>query len=175
MKIAVKWSLLALMCLLQLPVMAEEICKEQIKGLDEQVQDIKADVLAISTDLKLLEEKLLYPSNTQVSLFVALEGADSLRVDAVEVSVDGNPVAHHIYSFKELEALQHGGLQRIYTGNLRTGEHSLKVGFKGLTGLGNEFTEVASYTFSKGVGPGIVEIRLLGSALGSNSIQFSDR
>lgn len=50
---------------------AEEVSREQIKGLDEQVQDIKADVLAISSELMQLEEKLLYPSNTQVSLFVS--------------------------------------------------------------------------------------------------------
>ena len=31
------------------------------------------------------------------------------------------PVAHHIYSFKELEALQKGGVQRIYTGNVADG------------------------------------------------------
>ena len=37
---------------------AEDISKEQIKGLDEQVQDIKKDVLSISADLTQLEEKL---------------------------------------------------------------------------------------------------------------------
>jgi hypothetical protein len=47
--------------------MAEGVSSEQIKGLDEQVQDIKKDVLGISTELTQLEEKLIYPSNTQVS------------------------------------------------------------------------------------------------------------
>ena len=42
---------------------AEEVSKEQIKGLDEQVQEIKKDVLGISAELTQLEEKLLYPSN----------------------------------------------------------------------------------------------------------------
>ena len=41
---------------------AEEVSREQIKGLDEQVQDIKKDVLAISAELTQLEEKLIYPS-----------------------------------------------------------------------------------------------------------------
>ena len=39
------------------------LSREQIKGLDEQVQEIKKDVLAISAELQLLEEKLLYPSD----------------------------------------------------------------------------------------------------------------
>ena len=52
---------------------AAEVTQEQIKGLDEQVQDIKADVLGLTTELSLLEEKLLFPSNTQISLFVSLD------------------------------------------------------------------------------------------------------
>lgn len=158
-----------------LPGLAAEVSKEQIKGLDEQVQDIKTDVLAISTELNLLEEKLLFPSNTQVSLFISLSADDDFQLDAAEIEVDGKSVAHHIYSFKEQEALRDGGLQRIYTGNVRNGEHLIKVGFKGKSALGNKFTEVADYTFSKGVGPGFVEIKLIESAIGSNGIEFSDR
>jgi hypothetical protein len=45
----------------------QEISREQIKGLDEQVQEIKSDVLSIAAELNQLEEKLLYPSNTQVA------------------------------------------------------------------------------------------------------------
>ena len=33
---------------------AAEVTKEQIKGLDEQVQDIKRDVLELTTELSLL-------------------------------------------------------------------------------------------------------------------------
>jgi hypothetical protein len=64
---------------------AEGVSREQIKGLDEQIQDIKTDVLAISTDLVQLEEKLLYPSNTQVSLFVSLTQGEKFRLDAMEI------------------------------------------------------------------------------------------
>lgn len=155
-------------------VVAEEVSKEQIKGLDEQVQDIKKDVLAISTELNLLEEKLLYPSNTQVSLFVSLRSEDDFRLDSVEIELDGKVVTHHIYSFKELEALRSGGMQRIYTGNVRTGEHELKVAVIGKTSLGNEYKKVESYRFKKGVGPGLVEISLAGPASGSKSIDFKD-
>ncbi len=163
-----------LACWLTFPA-AAQVSKEQIKGLDEQVQDIKTDVLAISSELNLLEEKLLFPSNTQVSLFIALQAADSLQLDAVEIEIDGQPVAHHIYTFKELDALRNGGVQRIYTGNARSGEHAIKVGFRGKSALGNDFTEVAEYTFKKGVAPGFLEIQLIGSAIGANSIEFSDR
>src|SRR6266540_2485977 len=108
--------------ILSFPAYAEEVSREQIKGQDEQVQEIKGDVLSIAAELNQLEEKLLYPSNTQVAVFVSLVGGETFRLDSVEIQLDGKPVAHHLYSFKELEALQKGGVQRIYTGNVRSGE-----------------------------------------------------
>ncbi len=154
--------------------MAEGVSREQIKGLDEQIQDIKTDVLAISTDLVQLEEKLLYPSNTQVSLFVSLAQGEKFRLDAMEVKIDGKDAAHHLYTFKELEALQKGGVQRIYTGNIRSGEHTLDVTLIGKTAGNSDFRHSASYTFTKDVAPRLVEIRLAGPG-GGKDIEFKDR
>ncbi len=98
------------MLMLSFPAYAAEVSKEQIKGLDEQVQDIKTDALGIAAELNQLEEKLLYPSNTQVAVFVSLVSAETFRLDSVEIQLDGKPVAHHLYTFKELEALQKGGV-----------------------------------------------------------------
>ena len=111
--------------LLILPAYGQEAPKEQIKGLDEQVQEIKTDVLSIAAELNQLEEKLLYPSDTQVAVFVSVAKGEKFRLDAVDIELDGKSVAHHLYTFKELEALQKGGVQRIYVGNVRTGEHAL--------------------------------------------------
>ncbi|HEY5658569.1 MAG TPA: hypothetical protein VIY27_12345, partial [Myxococcota bacterium] len=72
-----------------------------MQGLDQQVQEIKSDVLGIAAELSLLEEKLLYPSNTQVAVFVSLAEGEPLNLDWVRVEIDGQPVAHHIYAFKE--------------------------------------------------------------------------
>ena len=100
---------------LSLSAVAAEVSKEQIKGLDEQVQDIKKDVLELTSELSLLEEKLLFPSNTQVSLFVSLSGDKDFILDSVQIKMDNKVVAHYLYTFKELEALKAGGVQRIYT------------------------------------------------------------
>src|SRR5512133_2388374 len=80
-----------------LPAYAQEASKEQIKGLDEQVQEIKTDVLGIAAQLSLLEEKLLYPSTTQVSVFVSLESGEKFRLDSLEIQLGGAPVTHHLY------------------------------------------------------------------------------
>jgi hypothetical protein len=139
---------------------AEEISKEQIKGLDEQVQEIKSDVLGIAAELNQLEEKLLYPSNTQVAIFVSLVRGETFRLDSVEIQLEGKPVAHHIYTFKELQALQKGGVQRIYTGNIRTGDHDLQVSVIGKSAGGADWRKTKRFKVNKDAGPKIVEISL---------------
>jgi len=146
--------------LLSAAAYGQEISREQIKGLDEQVQEIKSDVLGIAAELSQLEEKLLYPSNTQVAVFVSLVGGETFRLDSVEIQLDGTPVAHHLYTFKELEALQNGGVQRIYTGNVRSGGHDLQVSVIGKTVGGADFQKSERFTVNKDVGPRIVEISL---------------
>ena len=149
---------------------AQEVSREQIKGLDEQIQEIKSDVLGIAAELNQLEEKLLYPSNTQVAIFVSLASGETFRLDSVEIQLDGKPVAHHLYTFKELEALQKGGVQRIYTGNIRTGAHDLQVSVIGKSVGGGDFQKTESFQVNKDVGPKIVEI-----SLAAQSITFKDR
>ena len=155
---------------LSLPAYGNEISREQIKGLDEQVQEIKSDVLDIAEELNQLEEKLLYPSNTQVAVFVSMENGETFRLDSVEMELDGKPVAHHIYTFKELEALQKGGVQRIYTGNIMTGAHELLVSVMGKSQGGADFQKMERFRVNKDVGPKIVEI-----SLAAESITFRDR
>lgn len=146
------------------PLDAEQVSKEQIKGLDEQVQDIKNDVLGISSELSLLEEKLLFPSNTEISVFVSLADGTSFNPDAIKLKLDNKNVADHIYSFKEVEAMKRGGVQRVYTGNIQTGSHNMQVSVIGKTG-GSKETNTASHSVTKGVGPQFVEIRLTGSGV----------
>ncbi|WP_455205304.1 hypothetical protein [Kaarinaea lacus] len=145
-------------------VSAEEVTKEQIKGLDEQVQDIKKDVLSISAELNLLEEKLLYPSNTHIAFFVSVAEDADFQPDAIKIALDNKDIAHYIYSFKEVQALQKGGVQRVFTGNVRTGEHNLQVNVMGKQG-GSKKTDSASHKVNKGIGPQFIEIRLSGSGI----------
>jgi hypothetical protein len=159
-----------LMLGLSLTASGQEVSKEQIKGLDEQVQEIKSDVLSIAAQLNQLEERLLYPSNTQIAVFVSLVGDEKFRLDSVEIQLDGTPVAHHIYTYKELEALQKGGVQRIYTGNIRAGEHDLRVSVSGKSIGGADFRKTERFKINKGVGPEIVEV-----SLATQNITLKDR
>src|SRR5215468_8854781 len=143
--------------------------QQEMRGLDEQIQEIKSDALGIAAELNQLEEKLLYPSGTQVAIFVALAKGDQMRLDAVRLQIDGQLVAHYIYSFKELEALRKGGVQRIYVGNVSTGDHKLEVVVDGKLEGGADFSHTERFTFRKEEKPKLVGLTLAGSS-GNNAI-----
>jgi hypothetical protein len=148
--------------------------QQQMRGLDEQVQEIKSDVLSISAELSRLEEKLLYPSGTQVAIFVALGKGEQMRLDAVRLQIDGQLVTHHIYSFKELEALRKGGVQRIYVGNVAIGEHQLEVLVDGKLEGGADFSRTERLTFRKEAKPKLVGLTLGGARSGNSPIALGE-
>ena len=141
--------------------------KQQMRGLDEQIQEVKSDVLQITAELSQLEEKLLYPSGTQVAVFVALAKDDTMRLDAVQLKIDGQLAAHYIYSFKELEALRKGGVQRLYVGNVATGDHQIEVVVDGKLEGGADFSRTGQFAFRKEVKPKLVGLTLAGSNSGN--------
>ena len=154
-------SLTLLICMAAAPQSrAQDLSREEMRSLDEQVQEIKSDVLAIAVDLGRLEEKLLYPSNTQVAVFVSMAEGQTFRLDSIQVHIDGELAAHYIYSYKELEALQDGGVQRVYTGNLPTGAHQLDVSVNGKTDSGRDFNGTESFAFSKDIEPALLGVTL---------------
>jgi len=165
---------LLLLGLFSAGLQAAEVTQEQIKGIDEQVQDIKKDVLELTAELTRLEEKLLFPSNTQVSLFVSLKGNKDFVLDSMQIKLDNKVVAQHLYTYKELEALRAGGVQRIYTGNIKTGDHALVASFIGRTSSGNDYQRSEKFTVTKAVGPKFVEIQITGDSASDQSISFKD-
>jgi hypothetical protein len=163
-----------LLCLGGVPAWAQQNDQQQMRGLDEQVQEIKSDVLNIAQELNRLEEKLLYPSGTQIALFIAVAKGDQMRLDAVRLQIDGQLVAHHIYSAKELEALRKGGVQRIYVGNVATGDHQLEVLVDGKLQGGADFSRTERFTIRKEVKPKLVGLTLAGPSSGNTPIALGE-
>src|SRR5260370_23157334 len=148
--------------------------QRQMRGLDEQIQEIKSDSLRMSAELSQLEEKLLYPAGTQVAIFVELAKGDAMRLDAVRLQIDGQLVAHYIYSAKELQALRKGGVQRIYVGNVATGDHKLEVLVDGKLDGAADFSRTGEFTFRKEVKPKLVGLTLAGPRSGNTPIALGD-
>ncbi|MEQ5814990.1 AraC family transcriptional regulator [Marinobacter sp. NFXS11] len=96
-------------------------------GLDEELEELSAKVASHSEDVFALEQKVLHPANTRLAVFLTLQSRDALDLDSVELFVNGQPVAAHLYSDRERTSLERGGIQQLFTGNLENGEHELKT------------------------------------------------
>ena len=72
---------------------AETESRQEFRQLDEDVQDLKKEVLDLNRDLFLLEEELLFPANSQVAFFVSLDVGEYFKLDSVSLRIDGREVA----------------------------------------------------------------------------------
>src|SRR5215467_1489118 len=163
-----------LLCICARISVADESARAQMKGLDEQVQEVKSDVLSIAVDLNQLEEKLIYPSDTQLAVFISLARGETLRLDAVQIQIDGRLASHYIYSFKELDALRRGGVQRIYSGNIATGAHELEVSVSGKTANGKDYNQTEHFPFTKEIKPKLIGVMLAGPDGAQPGIHLGD-
>lgn len=130
-------------------------------GIKEDVQTLKQQVLELNRDLFMLEEELLFPSNTQVSVFVSMDVGEFFQLDSVQLKIDGKEVADYLYTPREINALIRGGVQRLHIGNLRNGDHELVAFFTGKGPKGRDYKRGATTTINKGLGPKYVELRII--------------
>lgn len=144
----------------------------ELQGIDDQVQTLKKEVIQINHELSLLEEKLLFPSTTQISVFVSLDAPQEFRLDSAELSIDNQVVAKYVYTFRELEAMNKGGVQRLHTGNIATGAHNMSVLLRGKRG-GDAFEQTGTTTVKKDVDPKFVEMHIVGNS-SKPDVQFRD-
>jgi len=148
--------------------------QKEFQSLDEQVQTLKEDVLKINHELMLLQEKLLYPSSTQAAVFVSIEPNPKFSLDSIELRLDKKVVGKHIYTYRELQALQQGGVQRLHTTNLTTGTHQLAVIIAGTAGGNKAFKSNAGFAIKKAAGPKLVELKVVKTGSSKPSIVMKD-
>jgi hypothetical protein len=133
---------------------------EQFRTLDEQVQDLKQLAVDLNRDLFLLEEELLFPANTQVAIFVSMDVGEFFGLDSVEIKLDDRDVSNYLYTEREVDALIRGGVQRVYVGNIKAGEHELVAVFTGAGPHTRDYRRGATIAFEKGIGPKYIELTI---------------
>ena len=136
---------------------------ETFKGLDSEIQDLKKEVVELNRDLFVLEEELLFPSSTQVAVFLSVDTGSYFNLDSVQLKVDDKVVSNYLYTEREVEALHRGGVHRVYTGNLKTGDHEVVALFTGKGPAGRDYRRGANLVVNKGLGPKFVELRIVDS------------
>lgn len=142
------------------PAFTTAAIDNQSRTLDEQVQDLKKLAVDLNRDLFLLEEELLFPANTQVAVFVSMDVGEFFALDSVEIKLDDKDVTNYLYTEREVDALLRGGVQRVFVGNLRAGEHELVAMFTGGGTHDRDYRRGASVVFEKGIGPKFIELTI---------------
>lgn len=132
-------------------------------ALNQEVEDLKQAALNLNRDLLLLEEELLFPGNTQVAVFVSMDVGEFFQLDAVKVKIDDQVVGSHLYTEKQVSALYRGGVQRLYVGNIKSGEHEISAFFTGKGPQGRDYKRAAKLTFDKTSEPALLELRIVDS------------
>lgn len=131
------------------------------RALDENMQQLKQEVIELNRDMMLLEEDLLFPASTRVVVFVSTDAGQLFELGSVQLRIDDQVVANHIYEPHQREALAKGGMHRLYLGNLKRGEHELVAYFTGKDSHGRTWRRAADATVDKAGEPATLELRVV--------------
>ncbi|WP_221892322.1 AraC family transcriptional regulator [Teredinibacter haidensis] len=146
---------------------AEQTIDGELDGMSElqaiasNIQDLKADVIVLNKDLRKMEEKLLFPSNTRYTVFVSLTTGQFFALEGVKLKIDGKLVASHVYSEKQRTALSRGGVHKLYDTNLNEGIHTITAFFTGLGLDGRPYKRAANLEFEKSLGSEFLELSVI--------------
>lgn len=154
-----KLLLVALLSALMLP---QSLAQEAL-SLNQEVQSIKQQVLELNRDLFILEEELLFPADTRLSVFLSLDVGEFFTLDAVKLTVDGSVVSHYLYTERQLSALRRGGVHRLYMGNIKSGDHEIVAVFTGKGPKGRDYRRGTQLNIDKTNGSKNLELKIVDS------------
>jgi hypothetical protein len=148
---------------LVLSLMQTIACAQELNAAPRQeVESLKESVLTLNRDLLILEEDLLYPASNQIAVYVSMDLGEYFALDAIKLEINNKLVASELYTDKQTQALFRGGVQRLYVGNLKTGEHEIAAFFTG-KGPHKDYKRGAKLMVNKGQEPIVLELRIIDS------------
>jgi len=132
----------------------------EFKSVDQDVQTLKKQLIDLNRDLFRLEEELLYPASTQVAVFLSVDVGTFFALDSVTLKLDDKEVANYLYTEREVKALHRGGVQKLYLGNLKSGEHEIVATFSGKGPHERDYRRGTTLRFDKSLGAKYLELRI---------------
>lgn len=133
---------------------------QSIGDLDTQIQSIKQQSLELNRDLAILEEELLFPADSRLTVYLSADVGDFLSLDSVKLGIDGTQVTHYLYSQREFAALRQGGVHRLYVGNLKAGDHEIVAEFIGTDSKGGDYRRETRLNLQKAGSAKNVELKI---------------
>jgi hypothetical protein len=128
---------------------------------DVDIQNLKKDALKLNRELFMMEEDILYPESTQFTVFVSLDSGELFDLDSVQLRIDDKIVANYLYTNRELTALKKGGVQRLYQGNIKSGDHELTAFLIGKGPHNRDYKRGVTRTVNKALSPLFVELKIV--------------
>lgn len=133
---------------------------EELRQLDSELQLIMEDVVDVTRQLRQLEAHAQYSHAEQLIVLLSVSADLPGRPGSVSLQLDGSPVHDHVYTRDESAALLDGGIQRLYTGTMASGRHTLLVSMAMRDDSGENHLEQVRYTLTKRPGPLYMEVHL---------------
>ena len=157
------FTVITLFFLLMIPVKSYGVELDALPKngtLSTELEDIKKQVLKLNRDLFILEEDLLFPASTQVAVFVSVDVGRFFKIDSVELKINDKNVAGFLYTERQRKALEKGGIQQVYLGNLKEGKHQLTAIFTGFDGEGRTTQRAITRPFEKDDEVVMIELKI---------------
>lgn len=134
------------------------------QGVQQDIESLKNEVIELNRDLFILEEDLLFSANTQVSVFISLDADEFFKLDSVQLKLDDKIVSNYLYTEREIKALKRGGVQRLYIGNLTSGEHELTAFFVGKGPSDRDYKRGTTKKIEKTANAKYIELKIVGNS-----------
>ena len=131
---------------------------------DAEIQALKKDALKLNRELFMMEEDILYPESTQFTVFVSLDSGELFDLDSVQLRIDDKIVSNYLYTNRELAALKMGGVQRLYQGNIKSGDHEITAFLIGKGPHNRDYKRGVTRTVNKALSPLFVELKIVDDA-----------
>lgn len=154
---------IALHSLVKLSLILIMLCPFAVRAEDSttttEAEALKEAVLTLNRDLLILEEELLYPASSQIAIYLSMDLGAFFALESVRVEIDNQLVVSEVYGDKQVQALFRGGVQRLYVGNIKSGEHEISAFFTG-RGPNQDYKRGAKLMLNKTQDPAVLELRI---------------
>lgn len=129
-------------------------------SIANDIEQLKKEVMTLNRELFILEEDLLFPASTQVSVFVSVDIGRFFTLDSVELKLNNEDVAGFLYTKRQRESLEQGGIQRLFKGNLKMGQHQITAIFIGLDQEQRTVKRAITHLFEKEDDAVMIELKV---------------
>ncbi|WP_100658499.1 hypothetical protein [Alteromonas flava] len=137
----------------------------QESELGQDIESLQKALIELNRDLFILEEDLLFPSSTQIAIYLSMDVGQYFALDAVEVKIDDQSRSHYLYTQKQVEALMRGGVHQVYLGNVSQGSHQLTAIFHGIGPEQRPYKRGVTLDFTKSEDAQVIELKIVDSTM----------